>query len=191
MTIARSAGPSRRAFGRFPPAVPGVLALTLIASICLTACTRPGDGALAGRSDRGTSAPTDQEASVGTPRLGPDGQLVRTVQIRVGGVPAEVEIADTDALRQRGLMHREALPENHGMLFVYADAAVRSFWMRNTEIPLDIAFIDGNGYVVNIEQMEPHTDRNYYSQGPMMYALEMELGWFEKNGVGPGDRLEF
>lgn len=88
-------------------------------------------------------------------------------------------------------MDRDSLAENHGMLFVYGTAQVRSFWMRNTKIPLDIAFIDANGVILNIEKMEPQSDQNYYSQGPMMYALEMDQGWFEANEVGPGDRLEF
>ncbi len=88
-------------------------------------------------------------------------------------------------------MDRDSLAENHGMLFVYGTAEVRPLWMRNTKIPPDIAFIDANGVIVNIEQMEPQSDQNYFSQGPMMYALEMDQGWFEANEVGPGDRLEF
>ncbi|MGB5528272.1 MAG: DUF192 domain-containing protein [Gemmatimonadota bacterium] len=119
------------------------------------------------------------------------GQEVRTAQIRIGGVEVTAEIADNEELRGKGLMNRDSLAENHGMLFVYGAAQVRSFWMRNTRIPLDIAFIDSNGVIINIEQMEPQSDENYYSQGPMMYALEMDQGWFEANGVGPGDRLEF
>jgi uncharacterized membrane protein (UPF0127 family) len=119
------------------------------------------------------------------------GQEVRTAQIRIGGVEVTAEIADNEELRAKGLMNRDSLAENHGMLFVYGAAQVRSFWMRNTRIPLDIAFIDSNGVIINIEQMEPQSDENYYSQGPMMYALEMDQGWFEANGVGPGDRLEF
>ncbi|MCL7960469.1 MAG: DUF192 domain-containing protein [marine benthic group bacterium] len=119
------------------------------------------------------------------------GQEVRTAQIRIGGVEVTAEIADNEELRAKGLMNRDSLAENHGMLFVYGAAQVRSFWMRNTRIPLDIAFIDANGVIINIEPMEPQSDENYYSQGPMMYALEMDQGWFEANGVGPGDRLEF
>lgn len=119
------------------------------------------------------------------------GQEVRTAQIRIGGIEVTAEIADNEELRAKGLMNRDSLAENHGMLFVYGAAQVRSFWMRNTRIPLDIAFIDANGVIINIEQMEPQSDENYYSQGPMMYALEMDQGWFEANGVGPGDRLEF
>ena len=131
----------------------------------------------------------DQDA--GQPQPIAAGQAVRTAPIRIGGVEVTAEIADNQDLRAQGLMNRDSLATNHGMLFVYGTSEVRSFWMRNTRIPLDIAFIDANGVIINIEQMEPQSDQNYFSQGPMMYALEMELGWFEANEVGPGDRLEF
>ncbi len=133
---------------------------------------------------------SDQEAGA-TPRLGPDGRPVRVERVTVGGVPISVEIADTRELREVGLMNRDELPDDYGMLFVYPDERIRSFWMRNTRIPLDIAFIDRNGSIVNIEQMEPQTDENTISAGPVMYALEMNVDWFESNGVEPGDRLEF
>jgi uncharacterized membrane protein (UPF0127 family) len=131
----------------------------------------------------------DQDA--GQPQPIAAGQAVRTATIRIGGVEVTAEIADNQDLRAQGLMNRDSLATNHGMLFVYGTAEVRSFWMRNTRIPLDIAFIDANGVIINILKMEPQSDENYYSQGPMMYALEMNVGWFEANGVGPGDRLEF
>jgi uncharacterized membrane protein (UPF0127 family) len=150
---------------------------TVVAVPVLTGCGEAG----------GTSggAAADQPVPISV------GQEVRTAQIRIGGVEVTAEIADNEDLRAKGLMNRDSLAENHGMLFVYGAAQVRSFWMRNTRIPLDIAFIDANGVIINIEPMEPQSDENYYSQGPMMYALEMDQGWFEANGVGPGDRLEF
>ena len=157
---------------------------------CGGAAGEDGDG---GRTAASSSAPgtaTDQEAT-DSPQFGPGGQLIRLVDVSVGGVPISVEIADTPALRETGLMNRDSLPANHGMLFVYANEQMRSFWMRNTKIPLDIAFIDRNGSIVNIEQMEAQTDENTLSTAPAMYALEMSLGWFEANGVGIGDRLEF
>jgi uncharacterized membrane protein (UPF0127 family) len=116
---------------------------------------------------------------------------VRTTQIRLGGIAVTAEIADTPELRQRGLMYRDSLPDDYGMFFVYPDETVRSFWMRNVKIPLDIAFIDRSGHIISIEQMEPQDDMNYYSQGPMMYALEMRLNWFTDNGIEPGARIEF
>lgn len=129
-----------------------------------------------------------QETSSGAPRPG-DGGVVRTHELNVGGVTVTAEIADTPALRERGLMERDSLPENHGMLFVYPDEERRSFWMRNTPLALDVAFLDRNGTIINIETMQPNDDTSHYSDGPMMYALEMEAGWFEANGVQAGDRI--
>ncbi len=154
----------------------GLIAATT-AVLCASGCDQAGGSA------------ADQDAERPQPISIP-GQA-RTAIIRIGGVEVTAEIADNQELRGQGLMNRDSLAENHGMLFVYGTSEVRSFWMRNTRIPLDIAFIDANGVIINIEAMEPQTDQNYYSQGPMMYALEMDLGWFEANGVGPGDRLEF
>lgn len=155
---------------------------TVLTTTVLLGCGEAGGTATASR-------PGDQEAGQPLPVAGAQG--VRTAPIRIGGVEVTAEIADNQELRAEGLMHRDSLPPNHGMLFVYGTAEVRSFWMRNTRLPLDIAFIDASGVIINIEQMEPQSDQNYYSQGPMMYALEMDQGWFEANGVGPGDRLEF
>jgi uncharacterized membrane protein (UPF0127 family) len=170
--------------------------LFTLAIVALIGCGgAAGEDGDSGRTDASSSAgvpgtAADQEAT-DSPRFGPGGQLVRTVDVSVGGVPISVEIADTPALRETGLMHRDSLPANHGMLFVYADEQIRGFWMRNTKIPLDIAFIDRNGSIVSIEQMDAQTDENTRSTVPAMYALEMSLGWFEANGVGVGDRLEF
>lgn len=148
-----------------------------------------GDGESIASNDAAAGS-SDQQAAA-APRLGPDGTPIRVERITVGGVPISVEIADTRGLREQGLMNRDSLPADYGMLFVYPDELIRSFWMRNTRIPLDIAFIDRNGSIINVEQMQPQTDENTLSAGPAMYALEMNLGWFEANGVGPGDRLEF
>lgn len=126
----------------------------------------------------------------GAPRPG-DGGVVRTTELDVGGVSVTAEIADTPALRERGLMERDSLPENHGMLFVYPEERDLSFWMRNTPLALDIAFIDRGGTIVNIETMRPNDDANTVSTRPAMYALEMEAGWFEANGVEPGARVGF
>ena len=161
------------------------LGITMLAAlylyVSLVGCGEGVDGSA------GASSATSAEE----PQTDSGRQEVRTEQIRIGGVTVTAEIADNADLRAQGLMNRDSLPENHGMLFVYGTAEVRSFWMRNTRIPLDIAFIDAGGVIINIEQMEPQSDQNYFSQGPMMYALEMDQGWFEANGVGPGDRLEF
>ena len=158
-------------------------------SVALLICATPLAACGGNADSSGTPATADQQT--GQPQPAAEGQVVRTVDIRIGGVPVTAEIADNDELRARGFMHRDSLAENHGMLFVYGTTQVRSFWMRNVPIPLDMAFIGANGVIFNILRMEPETDQNYSSQGPMMYALEMEADWFEANGVALGDRLEF
>lgn len=158
----------------------------LVAAVGLSACADSGDAS----TDRPASVLSTEQEAGGQPRPG-DAGLIRTVELRVGGVTVTAEIADTPALRERGLMGRDSLPENHGMLFVYADEQVRSFWMRNTPIALDIAFADRNGSIVNIETMEPNSDETTLSVSPAMYALEMSADWFANNNVGPGARIEF
>lgn len=163
--------------------------LLLVPLLAAASGCGPAEGGEGGRTDG--ARPTAQESSTALPRPGADGGILRTVEVRVGGVPITVEIADTPALRERGLMYRDSLPPNHGMLFVYPGEEIRSFWMRNTRIPLDIAFLDRNGTIVNVERMEAQTDENTLSGAPAMYALEMAAGWFEENDVGAGDRMEF
>lgn len=112
-------------------------------------------------------------------------------ELRIGGHAVRVEIADDPEERRRGLMHRDSLPEDRGMLFVYPDERILSFWMRNTRIPLDIAYVDQRGHIVDIQTMSPQSDRLYESSDPAMYAIEMGAGWFEEHGVSEGDRVEF
>ena len=88
-------------------------------------------------------------------------------------------------------MYRESLEENQGMLFVYPEQRTLGFWMKDTLIPLDIAYIDREGRIVDIQQMEPQTTETHDSAAPAMYALEMNQGWFEANGIRIGDLIEF
>ena len=108
-------------------------------------------------------------------------------EISINDIPITVEVADTDFLRNKGLMFRESMPDNDGMLFVFPDNVVRSFWMKNTLIPLSIAFIDHDGYITNIEDMTPHDLNNTISTSPATRALEMNKGWFDDMGISPGD----
>lgn len=101
---------------------------------------------------------------------------------------AEAELATTAKSRAMGLMYRERLPVNHGMLFVFETYA-SCFWMRNTPLPLSIAFIDAQGIVTRIAHMQPLSDAEHCPSQPSPYALEMHQGWFERNGVAPGDRV--
>ncbi len=101
-----------------------------------------------------------------------------------------VEIAATDEKRRKGLMWRDELPENQGMLFVFPNPEIQSFWMRNTYIPLDIAYIDENWIISDILQMEPLTDSiQYESSRPVPYALEMNQGWFASHNISVGDKV--
>lgn len=110
--------------------------------------------------------------------------------ISVGKTDVLVELARTASQRRRGLMHRKALPENQGMLFVYRDAGIRSFHMKNTLIPLDIAFIDASGNIREIRSMDPLNTSSVTSARPAQYVLEMRQGWFRDHGVTEGDHID-
>lgn len=112
-----------------------------------------------------------------------------TTEIRIGDVTATVEIADRESTRRHGLKFRKGLAPNHGMLFVFEAPDWLSFWMQNTQIPLDIAYIDQNGNIINILTMTPFdvTPDKYKSGRKALYALEMTKGWFERNRIEPGD----
>lgn len=113
-----------------------------------------------------------------------------TAMVEVNGVPLTVEIAERPGERSLGLMYRKSLPENMGMLFIYKRPATMNFWMKNTYIPLSIAYINTNGYIVGIFKMEPlNTEKTYRSPAPAVWALEVNQGWFERNGVKVGDRV--
>ena len=121
------------------------------------------------------------------------GDEVRTWKL--GGVDVGIEVAETSAERQTGLMRRTNMPEDHGMLFVYPEPQLLSFWMKNTAIPLSIAFIledtDGqHGTIVNVEDMQPYVEMpETVSQKPVRLALEMNQGWFAKHGLKNGDSI--
>lgn len=112
-----------------------------------------------------------------------------TGELPIGEYRLTVEIAATPEARSRGLMFRRDMPENHGMLFVWDWDDIQSMWMRNTFLPLSVAFIDADFHVVNIEHMEPLTLQLHSSQLPIRYALEVHQGWFARHGVVPGTRL--
>jgi hypothetical protein len=100
-----------------------------------------------------------------------------------------VELAATPAQRGRGLMFRKELPDERGMLFVFPDERVLEFWMRNTSIPLSIAFADASGQIVRIADLEPFSERPVSSGALARYALEVNRGWFEKRGIQSGDAI--
>lgn len=113
----------------------------------------------------------------------------RTGVITVRFFQITVEIADTPVSRAQGLMGRRALPTNHGMLFVFERPERQCFWMKNTPLPLTIAFIGDDGAIVNFADMTPFSEQAHCSEKPVRYALEMEQGWFRARGVIAGDRV--
>ncbi|MEO0140440.1 MAG: DUF192 domain-containing protein [candidate division WOR-3 bacterium] len=102
-----------------------------------------------------------------------------------------VEIASEPGERERGLMFRESLAPDSGMLFVFEDKRILSFWMRNTSVPLSVAFLDENWIIVDTQDMEPLSDRLHFSRKPAQYAIEANQGWFKARGIGPGDTVLF
>ena len=111
------------------------------------------------------------------------------ITLHVGGRTIAVEVADTPQERALGLMGRASMGPDDGMLFVYPDEAQRSFWMKNTILPLSIAFVSRAGSIVHLADMEPLSERPIPSMHPTMFAIEMNRGWFEANGVKVGQRV--
>ena len=119
----------------------------------------------------------------------------KKTKLKVGDKIITVELAQTDAEQMRGLMFRRVLKENEGMLFIYDDENFRSFWMKNTFVPLSIGFFDGKGRLIDIQDMEPAKSTiqvnwpSYTSTGKAKYALEVNQGWFKKNKIKLGDLI--
>ena len=111
------------------------------------------------------------------------------MELSAGFHRIEAEVAASDQNRQVGLMNRKAMPQQRGMLFVFTQNNTHCMWMRNTLIPLSVAFIDDEGYIINIEDMQPQTEDNHCARQPARYALEMNLGWFAQRGIKPGTKL--
>jgi uncharacterized protein len=107
-------------------------------------------------------------------------------ELSLGMRQIHAEVADSVSARMQGLMFRTALAPNSGMLFVYEKPAMECMWMKNTLIPLSVAFMDDAGKIINIENMRPQTEDSHCTERPASYALEMEQGWFARNGIGQG-----
>jgi hypothetical protein len=110
--------------------------------------------------------------------------------LSLNGHALKVEIANSDATRMQGLAHRDALPEDCGMLFILPEPAVYSMWMRHTHIALSVAFLDEQGVIINIEDMEPDTLVRHSAARPAKFALEVNRGWFAAHGVKAGLRVD-
>jgi uncharacterized protein len=111
------------------------------------------------------------------------------VDLTIRSAKLKAEVAADNNTRTVGLMNRFSLKPDHGMLFVFAQSEPLAFWMRNTFIPLSIAYIDSKGVIVNIVDMKPQDESTHPSAGPAMYALEMKQGWFKERGIVAGDKV--
>lgn len=111
------------------------------------------------------------------------------IELTAGFHRIEAEVAAQDSHRQVGLMNRKTMPAQRGMLFVFPQANTHCMWMRNTLIPLSVAFLDQDGRIINIADMQPHSEDNHCAKQPAHYALEMNRGWFAQRGIQAGTKL--
>jgi hypothetical protein len=133
-----------------------------------------------GRVNKGYKSPGDS-----TPR-----PALPTTSMRVGSSTYQLEIAGDDASREHGLMQRDTLSSDRGMIFVFQAAQMQIFWMRHTRIPLDIIFADENGKIVSISRMKPYDETPIPSDAPAKYAIELNAGQAAASGVKAGDTLQ-
>lgn len=142
---------------------------TAAAAACLTALTPTG--------------PARAQPAAGVP------QSLPAVPLQAGLYIIQAEVARTPLERQIGLMHRPSLPVNRGMLFVFEVPATQCFWMKDTLVPLSAAFLQDDGTIVNVVDMQPRSEESHCSARPVRYVLEMNQGWFAKRGFKPGSRI--
>lgn len=137
------------------------------------------------------SATTAMLASLptfGTAQTGPQFDLPRE-QLSAGLHRIDAQVAGTPEEHQIGLMLRAEMPSYEGMLFVFDEPAVQCFWMKNTLLPLTAAFVDDQGRIVNLVDMQPQTTASHCSTAPVRYVLEMNQGWFAQRHIAAGARL--
>jgi uncharacterized membrane protein (UPF0127 family) len=123
--------------------------------------------------------------------VGPSPAAAPAYTLSIGGVGLLVEVAATEEARERGLSGRAEVPSGTGMLFVFPDEAVRSFWMKDTLVPLSVAFLDREGRITQMEDMTPLSEEAHRSREPARYVLEVPQGWFTKMGITVGDQVVF
>jgi uncharacterized membrane protein (UPF0127 family) len=126
------------------------------------------------------------------PTFRKDGRLLIMLTENPGPILLDIEIADNDEERMRGLMDRQTLPDNTGMLFIFPNDEPRSFWMKNTYISLDIIYINSSKEIVSIQKYtQPKSTYSIPSEKPAMYVLEVNAGFTDKYGINPGDKIDF
>ena len=116
-------------------------------------------------------------------------QPMPLAELGAGMYRIEAEVAHTAQARQVGLMMRKTMAPQRGMVFVFEHDATHCMWMKNTFLPLSVAFVDAQGKVINIEDMQPQSEDNHCAAAPARFALEMNLGWFSERGIKAGDVL--
>ena len=110
-------------------------------------------------------------------------------QVKVGAHALKVEVAAEEEQRMQGMMYRKSMGAEEGMLFIFDEPAYHSMWMKNTLIPLSVAFLDKDGVILNILDMEPQTLDSHMAAGPAVYAIETNKGWFAAKKIKPGDKV--
>lgn len=116
-------------------------------------------------------------------------QRLRSIELSIGSHALTAELAVTPETRSYGLKHRQQLPPDHGMLFVFEYADHYCFWMKDTPLALTIAFISERGVIINLADMQPYSTQSHCAHAPARYALEMEQGWFAKKRIQAGNRI--
>lgn len=113
-----------------------------------------------------------------------------TIVLKAGNQSVRAAIANTDATRQTGLMFRQKMDRQEGMLFVFPEIGYHAMWMRNTGIPLSVAYMNERGVILSVHEMQPLSEVAHQSAGPARYALEMNAGWFTSNKISVGDTIK-
>jgi uncharacterized membrane protein (UPF0127 family) len=126
-------------------------------------------------------------AVAGPARAAPMNDALPTIPLSINGHKIVAEVAATPERRSLGLMNRFSLQPDHGMIFVFDYPEPQAFWMKNTFIPLSIAFVAPDGKIINIDEMQPHDESTHTSRRPALYAIEMRKGWFTERGIKSGD----
>ena len=121
--------------------------------------------------------------------VGPACAQLPVAELATGMHLIRAEVADSMGTRMEGLMHRKSMPQGSGMVFVFDETATHCMWMKNTLIPLSVAFIDEAGAIINIADMQPHSEQSHCAARPARFALEMNKGWFAERGIKPGAKL--
>jgi len=117
-------------------------------------------------------------------------QQLPAIRLSTGMHVLQVQVAQTPEQQQIGLMFRKTMGTNEGMLFIFDEPRQQCFWMKNTLLPLSVAFIDDSGTVANIDDMKPQTLNSHCSTKPVRFVLEMNVGWFDKRGIKAGSKFQ-